>query len=80
MSAPEPYDEPYEPTPEYEATFTLDRQLAAWRAETPPARRAALNAEWSDNAANLEAVRVEHGTGSPQHRAAARAYGWGDGL
>lgn len=66
----------FELTPEHTATFTLDRQLAQWRAETPPERQAALQAEWDDPDAALEHARVKHGFGTPQFRAAARAIGF----
>lgn len=58
---------------EAEPTYTLDRQVAAWKAETPPDRVAALHAQWAEDEALFEAARVEHGRGTPAYRAAHRA-------
>lgn len=54
-------------------TYTLDRQIAAWKAETAPERIAALNADWDETERLFEAARVEHGRGTPAYRAAHRA-------
>ena len=63
-------------TPEHTPTFTLERQIAEWRAETPLARQALLEAEWQagvreTQAAEVERIRVKHGRHSPQFRRAA---------
>lgn len=70
----------FEPTPEYTPVYTLERQLAEWRAETPPERRAELDAEWTDRDAALEHARVKYGRGSPAYRAAVRAIGYAEPL
>jgi hypothetical protein len=64
------------PPSECSPTLTLDMQLDAWRAETPPERRAQLDAEWAEGirqsrADELERIRVRYGRGSVQFRRAA---------
>lgn len=66
----------FEPTPEYTPSFTLDRDLAQWRAETTPERQAQLEAEWQEGIRQsreeeAERIRVKYGRGSPQFRRAA---------
>lgn len=57
-------------------SYTLDRDLAEWRRETSPERRAQLNAEWEEGERlaredELERIRVRYGRGSPEFRRAA---------
>ncbi len=67
---------PFDFTPEHTPTFTLDRQLAEWRAETPLARQAQLEADWQagireSREAEVERIRVRYGRGSAQFRRAS---------
>ncbi len=62
--------------PEHTPTFTLDRQLADWRAETPLTRQAQLEADWQagireSREAEGERIRVRYGRGSAQFRRAS---------
>ena len=59
-----------------ELSHSTRAELANWRAETPLARQAMLEAEWQagvreSQAAEVERIRVKYGRSSPQFRRAA---------
>lgn len=72
----QPIANDFAPTPEYTPSYTLERQLAQWRAETSPERIAQLNAEWAEaehqaRVEHAERIRVKYGRGSKEYRRAA---------
>ena len=77
MNAPETFGNFQGPPPrESDPTYTLERQLAEWRAETPPERITQLEAEWAEGERlaredHAEKMRIKYGRGSVQYRRAA---------